>query len=186
MYIGVAGLKGAGKDTVSNYFVHKYGFHKYAFAEPIYQMLSIAFPLSTLSLISQNPNQKEQLQHQFKETELYDGVYGRHLLQNLGTDFFRSYDPNIWIKLAHHNTQHYKDVIFSDVRFPEEVQFIKNHGGILIYVEYPLSDIDHDNHESESHHKYLKEEAYDTVINGFGWQKLYNQLERIYNEVKSC
>ena len=183
MIIGIAGKQGAGKDTSAEYLQTKYGYGIYSFADPIYESLLALFPNSVLHLWHNNIGVKshmelEKYKRQFKETELYDDVYGRDLLQLIGTEVFRTIDVNFWVKLCHTNTCMIKDLVIPDVRYPEEAYYIKNvRGGILIYLVNPNTPEQHNsNHLSESHHKYLQDEANEILYNERGISDLYHML----------
>lgn len=70
---------------------------------------------------------------------------GRKLLQVVGTEAGRSYDSNVWIKYAFNHLENIFDIdkkssniaIFDDLRFINEVKWIKYNGGIIIKVEDP-------------------------------------------------
>ena len=48
--IGLLGRKQSGKDTLGNYLVDKYNYKRYAFADPIKDILKIMFDLSDKQL----------------------------------------------------------------------------------------------------------------------------------------
>lgn len=75
----------------------------------------------------------------------------RRLQQFIGTEIFRSRDPDFWVKLAEDylNSIRADYVIIGDVRFPNEASLIKKHNGILIKVVRPNYKEDDDNHISE-------------------------------------
>ena len=59
----------------------------------------------------------------------------REFMQKVGTDLLRAHDEDIHIKnLALDGGVH---IIVSDVRFPNEADFIKRSGGKLIYISNP-------------------------------------------------
>lgn len=62
------------------------------------------------------------------------GMTVRDFLQKLGTAVRKEIDPDFWVK-ALFNTYHNGNVIIADVRFPNEVQAIKDRGGKVIRIE---------------------------------------------------
>ena len=58
------------------------------------------------------------------------------LLQALGTDVFRKLDPDIWVRVLKYQIEEEapKCALISDVRFPNEANYIRNSGGILVKV----------------------------------------------------
>lgn len=65
----------------------------------------------------------------------------RSALQVGGTDLGRAYDRDIWVKAAQKRTTEiwndYDVIWFTDMRFPNELDFIKRHGGYTIDVVAP-------------------------------------------------
>lgn len=59
------------------------------------------------------------------------------LLQVLGTDVFRRKDPDVWIRTLHFTIHEDapKVALITDVRFPNEAEWIRSQGGIVIKVE---------------------------------------------------
>lgn len=78
----------------------------------------------------------ETYTHPLQKIGLFsDSVYfkttGRKLAQLIGTEFFRDLiSKTTWVDIASK-----EDLIYCDVRFNEEADFIKKNGGILIKVE---------------------------------------------------
>jgi hypothetical protein len=127
MIIVLCGPKGSGKDTVANMLLTEHGFVKEAFANPLKQMVEIAFPrFSYASLYGSSELREEQ----FKEypfsgicvscgrdceesfgtpgtvfcslcnLEYPEFVSPRIALQTLGTEWGRRLSPNIWVSAA--------------------------------------------------------------------------------------
>jgi hypothetical protein len=77
----------------------------------------------------------------------------RSLLQWWGTDFRRAKDPDYWVKrLRKTLEQHKPDVaLITDVRFPNEVDFIHGMGGHVVKVTRTSTpDVDVNEHPSEA------------------------------------
>lgn len=83
---------------------------------------------------------------------------GRQMLEQIGTDVFRSVDDEIWIKLAKRRINEYNargiGVVISDVRFRNEADMIRNAGGQLWFIsrqpgDLVLSDDDQKTHVSK-------------------------------------
>jgi hypothetical protein len=139
MIIGFTGAAGSGKDTASDYLVSKYGFTKVSFAAILKNMLSVAgLPEPS------NRDDKE------KNVEGFDFTW-RHAAQTLGTNWAREYlDKDIWVKLTMAKLDPNKDYVFSDVRFDNEAQAIRNAGGSNILLLGRSVDLgDNSTHASE-------------------------------------
>jgi hypothetical protein len=68
------------------------------------------------------------------------------LAQRRGTEWGRSIDPNFWVKVAAASMAEVMnikgpDVVFviSDVRFDNEAQWVKDHGGVIWHIHRPAA-----------------------------------------------
>ena len=132
MLIGLTGAPGCGKDTLA-YEITKIGLYRqYRFADPIKAMLTeLGIPLSVWE------------DHDLKEKELpWLGKSPRYLAQTLGTEWARNLvHTELWALLAKQNWEaEPTNMVISDVRFPNESQWIKDAGGMIIQI---IRDADH-------------------------------------------
>lgn len=70
-------------------------------------------------------------------TQKDDPIYGyTAMLQHIGTNVMRAKDENVWVnKLAERLEADKPEIaIISDVRFPNEVEFVQKNSGVLIKV----------------------------------------------------
>ena len=134
--IGLTGEAGCGKTTAANVLVDK-GYQKLSFATPV-----------------------KKLAYKFG----WDGKKddrGRRLLQLVGTEIGRWYDPDIWVKKAAEAVKDIDDtqklymaptlIVFDDVRFANEASLIKKLDGFIIELvgcSAPLA-VDGASHASE-------------------------------------
>ena len=131
MLIGLSGKAGSGKTTVTNYLT-KMGFGTRKFADPLKSMLADL-------LISQGVEPEYTplfIEGELKEvpTELLGGKSPRHAMQTLGTEWGRGQlHEDFWVEAALRNPTQ-RDLIFDDVRFPNEALAIRNRGGIVVNV----------------------------------------------------
>lgn len=144
LLIGVYGKARAGKDTLSDYLSSRMHLRKYAFAEPLKQMLKSVFGDNF------HTGDRERICPEA-------GVSYRTLMQTLGTEWGREINPNLWVNLVakrwaetqedfatgpriedHPLTQ---GMIISDVRFDSEARWIKEQGGILIEIDRPGTNV---------------------------------------------
>lgn len=154
MLIGLCGKKHVGKDTGADYLVEKHNFIKLSFAEPLKKICKIIFDFSD-----------EQLNTDLKEVEdNFWKVTPRKTLQFIGTDLFRNQlkeilpnvENNIWVKAMERKIINirkenpYQNIVISDVRFPNELQFIQNNGGICLKIIRTFDDSNQDLHISET------------------------------------
>jgi adenylate kinase family enzyme len=144
--IGLTGVKGAGKDTLADFLVDQYGFHKMAFADPLREACKVIFLLSD-----------EQLHDRvLKETidERWN-LSPRQIMQRLGTECIRNlFDPDHWVHLmrARIVEKNYPRIVVSDVRFPNEASMIKAFPkSLLVRVVRPCNTTDDDKENAEKH-----------------------------------
>jgi len=96
-----------------------------------------------------------------------DDIYSpRQLMQRLGTDLFRQrVHPDIWVACAEQRLRRHRPgspVVFTDLRFPNELALIRRWGGFVVYLESSASSC---NHSSESYYEYLKATANLVFVN---------------------
>lgn len=127
MIIGISGKRGSGKDTLADILQHR-GFEKLSLATLLKDRVAADFhvPVSLLK----DPATKE-LPH-----KAFGGLSPREVMISYG-QFFRSIDPNFWIKALDipgwHKIHSYVSV--ADVRFKNEAAYIKRLGGIIVRLE---------------------------------------------------
>lgn len=118
--IGLTGPAGVGKDTVASLLA---GLYKpYAFARPLKEALAV--------LRIYEPSIREA-----KELPLQGRPFSyRKAAQTLGTEWARNLDPDFWLNLAAQNTQHMKQVVFTDTRFENEAAWVRKQGGAIWHI----------------------------------------------------
>lgn len=100
----------------------------------------------------------------------------RQLLQYFGTEIMQKYfGKQVWVNATLRDRSEYK--IISDLRFIEEYNAIKEHKGIIIYIDRPGYQFGQ--HASEKEMKELYEHGkYDYIIKNNG------SLEELFNKIK--
>jgi hypothetical protein len=110
--IGLGHKSRHGKDTSADYIIRstKGAGQKFSFADDLYAIARVVFGMTKKN----GP-----------------------MLQWLGTEGFRSKDPDTWVKSLYWNLYNKRPAIavIPDCRFPNEADFIKQMGGTLIKVE---------------------------------------------------
>lgn len=138
MIIGIAGKAGSGKDTLGAEF-EKLGWHRAAFAGTLKAMLAVAgMPEPS------DPVAKESI------IEGYNFTW-REAAQALGTEWGRNLDENIWLKIIELEYMNLGgNWIITDVRFENEAEMIRHHGGFIIHMKGRARDLgERANHASE-------------------------------------
>jgi hypothetical protein len=125
--LGLGGEARSGKNYVASFIKEKFGFIPWALANPIKFMV-----------YSQKdcPWSLETLFYGEKPKEL------RERLQILGTELGRDiYGPQVWVKQAEAfiflAEREFEEVgvVISDIRFPDEADFVRSLGGLVLKVE---------------------------------------------------
>ncbi len=108
----------------------------------------------------------------------------RLLLQLLGTEGGREIiHPNIWVNSLFSEFKPDMKWIITDVRFPNEADAVKNHGGLLLRIERPW--VDYKKGMSDQRFVHPSETALD---NYDGFDHIINNngtIEDLYNKVSS-
>lgn len=132
--VGISGFATSGKDTIADYLVSNYDFKKISFAEPIRQSL-----LELNPIISSNGLFLKDIIDDIGWTLAklqYPSV--RTLLQKFGTEVGRNlFGDNCWIDLAAKSIGSAKRIVFSDVRFENEMDLVNSFNSYLIKVVRP-------------------------------------------------
>lgn len=156
MLIGVTGKKGAGKDTFAKRLIFSAGYHKLAFAGPLKDMMR-ALGLSNAEV---DGDLKEE------PCSILGGRTPRHAMQTLGTEWGRQLiHPNLWLyvwqkqykQLISRSTWGANRIIVPDVRFNNEAETIKAHGGIVVEILRPSYAGDEHTSEKGIDAKYVDE-----------------------------
>jgi Deoxynucleotide monophosphate kinase len=103
-----------GKDTAVNHLIKNYGGTHLSFAKPLYDIQSYTQKICGL------PQEKD-----------------RRFLQIVGTDWGREKNPNIWVDIVLKQIQELgtqENIFISDLRFPNELEALKNSGFTTIYI----------------------------------------------------
>jgi hypothetical protein len=140
MIIGITGYQGSGKSTIASLLVERFGFRRERFAGPLKDMLR------AIGL------EDGHLDGPLKEVPcaLLAGRTPRYVMQRLGSEFGREMiAPDWWTLLWRYRVGPHPLVVADDVRFPNEVEIIRGHGGVVWRVSRPGHDSD--GHVSESH-----------------------------------
>ena len=141
MIIGILGTIGSGKNTVADYLVETNDFAKDSFASSLKDACANIFdwPRNMLegdTLISRQ--WRDHVDDWWTDKLGIKDFTPRLALQLIGTDGLRNhFHPDIWFltlqnRIRKNLNQH---TVISDVRFPNEVQYIQDIGGILATVK---------------------------------------------------
>jgi hypothetical protein len=165
MKIAFVGKMGTGKDTCVNYLLNKYGGTKLSFSEPLYEILHFA-----------------QKKCGFKIEK------DRKFLQLVGTEWARNVDENVWIKLMVEKSKKITGNMYcSDVRFINELKFLKEDGWTCIKINRNKVNVDRvgsgsNNHLSEIEIDKMDSTLFDFIIdNNSSLEELYSKINKVFN-----
>lgn len=168
MIVGVSGKARSGKNTFAEMLAEELykrtgeAFVMMAYADVLKNMVQKEFDLSWDQLWGE---EKETLDNRYrkpikpycaglgKDGPLPNSCWtGREIMQAFG-GFYRSIDPNFWTKKLFRiiEEKEYKNVIITDVRYPNEVDPIIKRNGYHVRVNRPAADKIHGaTHASET------------------------------------
>ena len=138
MIIGLVGFIGSGKGTVGDTLVREHGYHQFAFADALKDAVSQIF-VWPRGLLEGDSNAsrafRERVDPWWSHKFGYE-VTPRLILQKFGTEACRNgIADNIWIAALEKRIQGYDDVVITDVRFPNEIAFVRSVGGVIVRVK---------------------------------------------------
>lgn len=138
MIIGLVGFIGCGKGTVADILVRDYGYQKFSFADALKDAVAILFgwPRNLLEGDTDESRLFRETPDAFWSKKFGYTVTPRHILQRFGTEAMRDVmNKDIWVHTLERRIQGLENVVVPDTRFENEIQFIRNTGGKMIWVK---------------------------------------------------
>lgn len=137
MIIGTIGFIGCGKGTVADILVEKHGFVKLSFADAVKDATAAIFGWQRSLL--EGDTEESRI---FRETrdEWWSEKTGKHItprymLQIMGTEAGRDvFHKDIWVYALERKMEMYQNVVIADVRFPNEIEWMRSKGGFAVRV----------------------------------------------------
>ena len=138
MIIGLVGYIGSGKGTVADILVRNHQYHKFAFADALKDAVATIF-MWPRGLLEGDSNASRAFRERVDvwwSHKLGYEVTPRLILQKFGTEACRhGIADNIWIAALEKRIHGYDDVVISDCRFPNEIDFIRSAGGVIVRLK---------------------------------------------------
>src|SRR3990172_1980756 len=128
MIIGLTEKAGAGKTTAASFLVRDLGFTCVKFAALLKGMLY------TLGL------SYAHIEGELKEVPcaFLCGKTPRYAMQTLGTEWGRNMlGDDVWVRVAMQRVRLYPNVVFDDMRYPNEAAALKAKQGVIWKIERP-------------------------------------------------
>lgn len=138
MIVGLVGFIGAGKGSVADLLVQRHDFKKESFANSVKDAVSVIFGWDRALLEGDTPESRAWRE---QSDEFWSKKFGRNFsprlaLQLMGTEAGRNvFHSDIWVHTVQSRCDSNKNYVIADVRFPNEIEAIKNDGGIIIRVK---------------------------------------------------
>lgn len=192
MIIGIAGRISSGKRVLCN-SLEKHGFRRLYFALPLKTLLVTLLHLPSIQRL-------DELKNEHRDYVFMDGDYAfiaketgiplsfikdkmehvkfttiRQLLQYLGTDVIRAFNPDWHIEKIRQMINPYYNYVIDDLRFPNEKKFIEEMNGDTWYICRPKLD-SVINHVSETSLSW-QDFGYNIIINGGNLENLIFKWE---------
>lgn len=147
--IAFTGNKQVGKDTAAKVLVEQFGFRKFAFADPLKNMLREYLRLRGCS----EDYIERCIEGDLKETPIpsFSGHSPRYAMQTLGTEWGRNcIGKSFWIDTWRSVTAgSLSPIVATDLRFRNEAAAVRELGGTIIRINRPDTEFT-DGHSSET------------------------------------
>lgn len=139
MIIGLVGFIGCGKDTAAELLIENYGFQHISFAASLKDAVAAVFGWNRNLLEGKTAESRawrDTVDEWWSNRLKIPNLTPRWVLQHWGTDILRDkFHQDIWIaSLENRLIKSNANTVISDVRFPNEINAIKNAGGIIVWI----------------------------------------------------
>lgn len=145
MIIGISGKAGSGKDEAARMLEILYANPDISYEDfknkkyknfVDIQIVHFADALKDTAMAACMLGEWDVNTQEGKKREIeWLGITVRELLQKLGTCIREGIDDKFWVKALYANTEDWSNIIIADVRFPIEVESIKERGGKIIRLD---------------------------------------------------
>lgn len=137
--IAVCGFPGVGKDTLADILVEKFGYTKISFAGIVKDIVSIIFDWDRKMLEGstvESRKWREEIDPWWSKRLNLPMLSPRWILQQIGTNVFRdNFHQDIWIAALERKIKNFTGVVITDLRFDNEINTIRDLGGLIIHLK---------------------------------------------------
>jgi hypothetical protein len=140
MIVGFVGFISSGKDTAADYLVNSHGFRRDSFATALKDAVAAVFGWDRTLLegrTAASRQWRDQIDSWWAQRLNIPHLTPRWVLQCWGTDVLRNnFNDDVWIAaLENKMRKTTDDIVISDVRFPNEIQAIRQAGGKVFRIK---------------------------------------------------
>lgn len=141
--IAFTGPKTCGKDTASKGLLECNAHHQPDREHRFFKRLPLASGIKTICAAAFGWGEKDMDDPLFKETELniWPGIEPRWAMMDIANWFRDKYGEDVWVHMHRRAVEKceqwdkYGAYIITDMRFPNEYEYLRENNGLLIYVE---------------------------------------------------
>lgn len=143
---GMCGFMGSGKNAAAHAILLQYGHptprHVHSFANALKDGVAAIFswPRELLEGDSEKSRTWRETPDPYWSDAFGRVITPRTALQEVGTNLFRAWLPNFWVAATAARAQSEGLHIFTDARFHNEMSWLRQTGGLLIWVYRPDTD----------------------------------------------
>jgi hypothetical protein len=133
---GLCGFIGSGKNTAGDVLLNLTEGMTQSFAGPLKDAVSVIFGWDRTRLegIGEKDREWRETPDPYWSEAFGRDVTPRLVLQEMGTDVCREWLPDIWVRAAGRRHSPPEASVFTDVRFGNEMEWIVDQGGTIIWV----------------------------------------------------
>lgn len=147
LLIGIHAKPRSGKDTIADHIVRRYGFLKYGPSFPMKEATAAMFNLP-LKIFWDEKLKEEVVPYWNLSPRQMMQLVGKESSRDIfGEDFWMRHVEVKWETIQGPEYSAYYGMVLADIRYGNEVEWIKQRGGIVIYLDRP----DRVEHSTDSH-----------------------------------
>jgi hypothetical protein len=182
LLIGIAGKKHSGKTTAAVRLKYNHGLVICNFADPLKSALMAALNVGPQFFMNEDLKEKNIPGYNFTP---------RKAMQFIGTEGFRKLQNDVWLvsaglaeskRLAEQRTP-YCGICYADVRMPNEAEWIRQRGGVIVNLIRPCVQGDTDTHPSEAGLPYDLIDY--TIYNDGALHKLSDEMDTLVRKLRT-
>jgi len=151
--VGLGYRMRVGKDSVADVLVRRYGFVRRGFADALKDEVLDRLPRTLGAYLEHHEGLEDTVDRRWQLVYGFKPDLIRALLQEYGTEVRRADDPRYWVKKVARWVEDCRPqrLVVPDVRFRNEVEFVRALGGRYVRVDRPgVEPVALGTHASES------------------------------------